>query len=349
MKKEDSPAKSDDGSKEGDAAEDKDDDAPADEDNSPLTKDRRTVFVSQLVMRADERDIRRYFRRSAGRVNDVILLRDRRTGRHKGCAYVELSRLADVPGAVGLSGQVPDFQRFPILVKASEAEKNYEATLAGGAGMLAAGGAGASALLQQQAIVQARAAAAAAAGDPAAAAAAIAASFAAGTQIVAQKVYVGSVDRAVTEAQLRALFSGFGDLEKVSLQTDPATGISRGFAFLSYRDPKAANLAVQTMSGQMLAGRAIEKNRHENKPTPTPHSLQWCGRRIRPHCPSPVAGAFAPHGRARECEAHSLCPQAVLEIHVTIFSPAGVHQDECLLLRCPRRMFALLTAFFRIH
>ena len=221
------------------------------EDNSPMTKDRRTVFVSQLVMRADERDIKHYFRQSAGKVNEVILLRDRRTGRHKGCAYVELARLSDVPGAVALNGETPDFQRFPILVKASEAEKNYvlgsklgpQGSIAGvdaNTGLVGSIAAGDGA-------------------DIARAVAAIAASFAAtgATQKVAQKVYVGSVDRNVTQAQLQALFSQFGELERVVLQLDPTTGISRGFAFLSYKDPKAANLAIQTMSGQMLAGRPL--------------------------------------------------------------------------------------------
>ena len=77
-------------------------------------------------MRATEKDIRRYFRKKAGcKVNEVILLRDRRTNRHKGSAYVEVGRIEDVHKAVACSGQPPDFQRFPILVKASEAEKNY--------------------------------------------------------------------------------------------------------------------------------------------------------------------------------------------------------------------------------
>lgn len=72
-----------------------------------------------------------------------------------------------------------------------------------------------------------------------------------------QNVYVGSIDRCVTQAQLYALFSQFGQLDKVALQTDTTTGMSRGFAFLSYRHAKDANLAIQTMSGQQLAGRAF--------------------------------------------------------------------------------------------
>jgi RNA-binding protein 39 len=52
------------------------------------------------------------------------MLRDKR-GKHKGCAYVELVRGEDVITATMLSNQVPDFQRFPILIKPSEAEKNH--------------------------------------------------------------------------------------------------------------------------------------------------------------------------------------------------------------------------------
>ena len=208
------------------------------------TKDQRTIFVSQLVMRADERDISRYFRRKVGisEVRDVILLRDRRTGRHKGCAYVEVGRLEDVDRALGATGKTPDFQRFPILVKRAEAEKN---ALALGGGAVAAGllsfippnSVIASALVNHG-------------GQPVQL-------TADGMRIEAQKVYVGSIDPCVTQPQLHALFSQFGTLEKILLQTDASTGMSRGFAFLTYRDPKDANLAIQTMSGQMLAGRPL--------------------------------------------------------------------------------------------
>jgi len=191
------------------------------------TKDQRTVFVSQLVMRADERDISRYFKRKVGaKVRDVILLRDKRTGRHKGCAYVELGSLDELDVALGATGKIPDFQRFPILVKLTESEKN-----------VVVGGSTATFTPASAAPVQ---------------------MTADGKRIESQKVYVGSIDRCVTQAQLYELFSKFGTLDKVLLQMDMTTGISRGFAFLSFRDPKDANLAIQTMSGQMLAGRPLE-------------------------------------------------------------------------------------------
>ena len=202
------------------------------EDESTFSKDQRTVFVSQLVMRATEKDIRRYFRKKVGcQVREVILLRDKRTGNHKGCAYVQLGRIEDVNKAVGVAGQAPDFQRFPILVKPSEAEKNY--VIQASSSVVTASMMGTSTASKPLMSAQ-------------------------GKMIEAQKAYVGGLDPSVSEEHIFALFSQFGQLEKVTMQMDPATKTSRGYAFLSYRDPKEANLAIQTMSNQMLAGRPIK-------------------------------------------------------------------------------------------
>jgi len=221
-----------------------DEKAPSKKEDDALTKDNRTIFVSQLVMRAEERDIRRYFRKRARcRVNDVILLRDKRTGRHKGCAYVELGRVEDVAEAVKFNATVPDFQRFPILVRASDegGEKNKAdvATSSGGETS------GTTIAPSNESSVQ----------GPSA-------KFVVGTNGMkesqkVQSVYVGSIERTVTQAQLFSVFSQFGDLTSVNLQIDTTTGISKGFAFLTYTDAKAANLAIRTMSGQKIAGRPL--------------------------------------------------------------------------------------------
>lgn len=89
-----------------------------------LTKDQRTVFVSQLTVKTGERDVKDYFS-LVGKVNNVIMLRDKNSGKHKGFAYVEMADLDSIPTCLQLSGVVPDFQKFPILVKPSEAEKNF--------------------------------------------------------------------------------------------------------------------------------------------------------------------------------------------------------------------------------
>jgi hypothetical protein len=90
-----------------------------------LTKDQRTVFVSQLVMKTAEQDLRDYFGQ-LGEVRSIVMIRDKNTGRHKGGGYVEMADLETIPLVLQLNGTCPPWQpRFPIMVKASEAEKNF--------------------------------------------------------------------------------------------------------------------------------------------------------------------------------------------------------------------------------
>jgi RNA-binding protein 39 len=89
-----------------------------------LTKDQRTIFFGQLTKKVQERDLERFFGQ-IGKVKSVIMLRDKFTGAHKGFAYVEMEDLEHVPNSLLFNNVVPDFQKFPILVKASEAEKNF--------------------------------------------------------------------------------------------------------------------------------------------------------------------------------------------------------------------------------
>jgi len=218
-------------------------------EDTTFTKDQRTVFCNQLVMRATERDLRKFFRSKGCKVNEVIFLNDRRTGRHKGCAYVELRKMSQVPTAVALSGEAPDFQRFPILIKASEAEKNHgtnsTATIATATAAAATTTAATHATLTAAQVV----------GKPVPSGPIVGPG---GKLVEAQKVYVGSLDPNVTHEHLFALFSPLGQLEKVVVQIDSSTGTSKGFAFLSFRDPKEANLAIQTMATQVLAGRPMK-------------------------------------------------------------------------------------------
>ena len=66
------------------------------EEIEDLTKDQRTVFVSQLVQKADERKLKKFFEK-IGKVKLVIMIRDKYTDRHKGFAYVEMKSLESIP------------------------------------------------------------------------------------------------------------------------------------------------------------------------------------------------------------------------------------------------------------
>lgn len=93
-----------------------------------LTRDARTVFVSQLQVKVSEKDVKKFFERTC-KVKNVVLIKDRFNGKSKGYGYVELRSLEDVPVGLQLNNQkfvFPDGKEgFPVLVKASEAEKNF--------------------------------------------------------------------------------------------------------------------------------------------------------------------------------------------------------------------------------
>mmetsp|Transcript_42729 Transcript_42729/g.107456 ORF Transcript_42729/g.107456 Transcript_42729/m.107456 type:complete len:177 (-) Transcript_42729:24-554(-) len=65
----------------------------------------RTVMVVGLNVKADERDIFEFFVGAAGKVRDVQIIRDARTGRSKGVAYVEFQSHEGTTKALGMSGQ----------------------------------------------------------------------------------------------------------------------------------------------------------------------------------------------------------------------------------------------------
>ncbi|CAK0843352.1 unnamed protein product, partial [Prorocentrum cordatum] len=81
------------------------------------TKMARTVMLTSLTHRSDERDIYEFFSTGAGTVRDVQIIRDARTGRSRGVAYVEMSTGEGMVRAIGLSGQSLKVEDNPNLHK----------------------------------------------------------------------------------------------------------------------------------------------------------------------------------------------------------------------------------------
>ena len=61
------------------------------------------------------------------------------------------------------------------------------------------------------------------------------------------QVFIGSIFYEVTESQLRDAFSPYGQIKVVNLNLDPMTGKHKGFAFIWYDIPEAAQLAIETV------------------------------------------------------------------------------------------------------
>jgi RNA recognition motif-containing protein len=71
------------------------------------------------------------------------------------------------------------------------------------------------------------------------------------------KLFVGSLPWATTDAQLLEVFAKFGEVTSARVVTDRETGRSRGFGFVEFADEAAAAAAIEGTDGMMIEGRAI--------------------------------------------------------------------------------------------
>lgn len=82
------------------------------------------------------------------------------------------------------------------------------------------------------------------------------------------KLFVGNLGYTVDEAQLRTLFSRYGDVTHIAMIKDRDSGQPRGFAFVTFAAQRAAEQALE-QNGRELGGRplkvsvAIERDAHE--------------------------------------------------------------------------------------
>ncbi|XP_037632534.1 LOW QUALITY PROTEIN: RNA-binding protein 39-like [Sebastes umbrosus] len=106
---------------------------------TPEERDARTVFCMQLAARIRPRDLEDFFS-AVGKVRDVRMISDRNSRKSKGIAYIEFTETNSVPLAIGLTGQ--RLLGVPIIVQASQAEKNRAAAAAAAANNLQKGTAG---------------------------------------------------------------------------------------------------------------------------------------------------------------------------------------------------------------
>ena len=85
---------------------------------------------------------------------------------------------------------------------------------------------------------------------------------------MSNKIFVGNLDFATTEQDLRDLFSEVGEVEDIHIPADRTSGRPRGFAFVRFATAEQAAQAVETMNGQEVSGRALRLDVAEDRPRP---------------------------------------------------------------------------------
>ncbi|PWN27453.1 splicing factor, CC1-like protein [Jaminaea rosea] len=216
----------------------------------PDDYERRSVFCSQLSARLTQRDLGEFFEEKLGEdtVKDVRIVTDRHTGRSKGIGYVELRSEDLVRKACDCSGE--KIYGIPILVQLTEAARNR-----------GEGASTAAAPIRPNLIAQLAPGALENLPLPPHLATAMGhvapghrnATYHANTDA---RLYVGSLHFSITDADLKAVFEPFGEIDHVDLHREP-NGKSKGFAFVQFKRAAEAERAIEHMDNFELAGRNI--------------------------------------------------------------------------------------------
>ncbi|KAK1916298.1 hypothetical protein P3342_004116 [Pyrenophora teres f. teres] len=73
------------------------------------------------------------------------------------------------------------------------------------------------------------------------------------------KMFIGGLNWETTEESLKNYFSQFGEVSECTVMRDSATGRSRGFGFLTFKDPKCVNIVM--VKEHYLDGKIIDPKR----------------------------------------------------------------------------------------
>jgi RNA-binding motif X-linked protein 2 len=79
-------------------------------------------------------------------------------------------------------------------------------------------------------------------------------------------IYAGGLAPELTEGDVICVFSQWGEVEDAHVVRDEASGKSRGFAFLKYEDWRSTVLAVDNMTGAVVAGRTLRVDHTDHRP-----------------------------------------------------------------------------------
>ncbi|XP_078587085.1 poly(U)-binding-splicing factor PUF60-like isoform X4 [Branchiostoma floridae x Branchiostoma japonicum] len=137
------------------------------------------------------------------------------------------------------------------------------------------------------------------------------------------RIYVGSIYYELREDTLKQAFSPFGPIKNIDLSWDPLTMKHKGYAFIEYEIPEAAQLALEQMNGVMLGGRNIKVGRPSNMPQAQPiveqlteeakHHNRIYVSSVHPDLSADdIKSVFEAFGKIKSCE---LAPDAVTGKH----------------------------------
>ena len=74
------------------------------------------------------------------------------------------------------------------------------------------------------------------------------------------RVYVGNLAKSTTQAEINTLFATAGTVSSTELVMDKATGLSKGFAFVSMASQEDADKAIGMFNAYSFADNTLKVN-----------------------------------------------------------------------------------------
>ena len=75
-----------------------------------------------------------------------------------------------------------------------------------------------------------------------------------------KNIYVGNLDFATTEEDLRKAFGAYGQVDKVTIVTDRDSGQPRGFGFVEMTNDGEGEKAIAGLNGTQMGSRSLNVN-----------------------------------------------------------------------------------------
>lgn len=74
------------------------------------------------------------------------------------------------------------------------------------------------------------------------------------------RLYVGNLNKEVTNEDLQAAFQAFGKVDEVTIVKDRSNNVSKGFAFIDMPDKTEAEAAIKGLHRQPMKGQSMDVN-----------------------------------------------------------------------------------------
>ncbi len=81
------------------------------------------------------------------------------------------------------------------------------------------------------------------------------------------KIFIGGLNYESTDAELKAAFEAYGEVESATIIVDRDSGRSKGFGFVEMSEKEEALKAIEGLNGTDFGGKTIAVNEARPKPT----------------------------------------------------------------------------------